>query len=194
MFDRPFFLLFALFALVLAPLANVAEAQSDNKERIGIIKGTVKSINGTLIELNGGGPTIDISGIRFVDVQDASIAIPVSAIVTGTTITNATIVIREGQSLAEARSIAIDSPDVSVLTGRIESIDPANNSIVVLNERILITDSTIFVTGANRRPPSFKRLKVGKLIKVTTRAAGTDIVAVIATTDRRLIDLVDSED
>jgi hypothetical protein len=196
MFQRSFVLLLLFIAIMVIPLSGVAEAQTGNNERIGFVKGSVKTVNGTLIELNGGGPIFDISGVRFVEVRDASVGVPASFITVGTIISKAQVMFRDGQSIAEAQTVTIEFPDFSVLTGRIESIDPASSSIVVLNQRIVFTNSSIFVATGNGRPPSFDRLKVGKFIKVTTRLSesGEGVVAVVATTDRSLINFIIEED
>lgn len=187
------FLFLMLLAVMLVPFASNTNAQiilpTDGNaiDNISTISGTVKVVNGNLIELTGGGPLIDISGIQFAEGQNALVGFPVSSITPGTAISKAVVTIQSGQNIVKAVNIFIEVPDVTTFTGHIQSIDRENKTIMLLNQKIIFNDSTLFITAGNKLPPSFDRFKVGKLIKVTTKVVGTDVVALGVTIDKRLI-------
>lgn len=198
MTQKIFLIVFTLLMLLFfTPSLTIAQTYNndskvspeDSKEKTIFLKGRIKSINGNMIELGGGGPLIDISNIETIIAIEGFFRFPVSVLQPGVFIKKATVIAPEGQTFVQAIEIETESPSTTVITGTVQNVDLNNLTFTVANQLIVIKPGvTAFV---DLKPPTsepgLSRLKPGKLVKVATQVKDGETFAVLVSLDKKII-------
>lgn len=197
------FMVFILFMFLLSvPMLTTAQTNNNsidktlnseaNPENNIFLKGRIKSINGNMVELEGGA-LIDLSNIKMVVSIEGAYVFPLSILEPGVFISKATVTASEGQTFLKAKEIRVDSPDTTVFTGKVQSVDLNNSKFMVANQLISFNGATIFLESAPfTGKPGELKLKPGKLVKVATQVKDGKVVAVVVFLDKKIIKIYDS--